>query len=233
MSDNEAAIDLEIRAVLTGKVQAFGPDGVPSAIAKNAVSGAVAFDEFGLVSDEQGDLSVHGGVDKALHHYPFEYYERWRALLAAASAGKHPNLSHPGAFGENLSTLGLQTGDVCVGDIFELGSGVVQVSQGRTPCWKLNERFQTPSMVKMVISSGMTGWYYRVLQPGAVQSGDRLVLKERMAAAWPLMRLAALMSDRSFDLELVEEVAGFPFLSESWRQKLLKRLAKGSERREP
>src|SRR5690606_15630671 len=155
--------------------------GSRSAIAKTPRSGPVRIGELGLDGDEQGDRRVHGGVDKAVHHYPFEHYARWRAEL-----GPLPVLAAPGAFGENLSSAGLDESNVCLGDRYALGSVVLEVSQGRQPCWKLNDRFGVRDMARRVQDTGRTGWYYRVLQPGVARAGDTLQLLERPCPDWPL-----------------------------------------------
>ena len=94
---------IPIRSVLIGRSQPFRGAAEPSAIAKTPVSGLVAVGRLGLAGDEQADLAVHGGVDKAIHHYPLDHYDWWRGQL-----GDHPLLAAPGAFGENISTLGLR-----------------------------------------------------------------------------------------------------------------------------
>src|SRR5690606_21570785 len=104
---------------------------------------------LGLEGDEQGDPRVHGGVDKAVHHYPFEHYAAWRAEL-----GDLPVLAAPGAFGENLCSTGLDEDSVCLADRYALGDAVLEVSQGRQPCWKLNDRFGVRDMARRVQDSG-------------------------------------------------------------------------------
>src|SRR5690606_10795759 len=132
---------VRIDALLTGIAVPYTRPGSRSAIAKTPRSGPVRIGELGLDGDEQGDRRVHGGVDKAVHHYPFEHYARWRAEL-----GPLPVLAAPGAFGENLSSAGLDESNVCLGDRYALGSVVLEVSQGRQPCWKLNDRFGVRDM---------------------------------------------------------------------------------------
>lgn len=220
-------IDVEIKAVLAGQVKPLGKRGVPSGMAKMPVSGAARYDEMGLVSDAQADLKAHGGVDKAIHHYPFDHYASWQAHMVddmADYAG--PDLSEPGAFGENISVAGLKESDVALGDIFKLGSGVVQIVQGRQPCWKLNERFGHRMMAKLVQQSGMTGWYYRVLEPGEVAAGDRLLLRERPAGEWRLNRITALLYDKTDDFKSLEALVALPFLAASWRRLMTRRLEK-------
>lgn len=133
-----------LNAVLTGKAVPFGRPDTLSAIGKHPVDAAIAIGPAGLEGDEQADRRNHGGPDKAIHHYPFDHYAAWRGDLPAHC----PLLESVGAFGENLSTLGLTEETVCIGDIFRIGTATVQVSQGRQPCWKLNHRFGVKDMAR-------------------------------------------------------------------------------------
>lgn len=136
-------------------------------------------------------------------------------------------LGAPGAFGENISTEGPTEAEVAVGDIFRLGTALVQVSQGRQPCWKLNRRFGVADMARRVQESGRTGWYYRVLQPGVVAPGDRLELVDRVAPEWTLGRLwHALYVDR-LNLGELQGIAGLDVLAEGWRRYAIRRLESG------
>ena len=166
----------EILAVLRGKVIPFRGD-EPSAIAKLPVADAVAVGPLGLAGDEQADRSVHGGIDKAIHHYPADHYDWWRGHL-----GDAPLLDAPGAFGENISTTGLDENSVFLGDRFRLGSALIEVTQARQPCWKLDHRFGAKGVMAAVVQTRRSGWYYRVLEPGTVRAGDDLELVER---PWP------------------------------------------------
>ena len=206
-------METEILAVLTGKARPFRGD-EPSAIAKLPVAGAVAVGAMGLADDEQADRTVHGGVDKAIHHYPTDHYDWWRAEL-----GDAPLLGAPGAFGENISTLGLDEQSVCLGDRFRLGTALIEVSQARQPCWKLDHRFGVKGVMAKVVASRRTGWYYRVLEPGTVQAGDHLILEDRPFADWPLASLFALLvggeaKTRLADLSALGHV---PALAETWK----------------
>ena len=210
---------VRIDALLTGIAVPYTRPGSRSAIAKTPRSGPVRIGELGLDGDEQGDRRVHGGVDKAVHHYPFEHYARWRAELGAL-----PVLAAPGAFGENLSSAGLDESGVCLGDRYALGSVVLEVSQGRQPCWKLNDRFGVRDMARRVQDTGRTGWYYRVLQPGVARAGDTLQLLERPCPDWPLHRLMRLLAERVLDPALLREALALPLVP-SWRTLLERRLA--------
>ncbi len=149
-----SAADLRIftvDAVLAGKVAPLGDEALnkTSAIAKTPVDGRVRLGETGLEGDQQAELKVHGGPEKALHHYPFDHYAVWRREWQAGVPGL-ARLDQAGAFGENISTSGLTETDVCVGDVYRIGSAIVQVSQPRQPCWKLNLRFARADMSRAV-----------------------------------------------------------------------------------
>lgn len=202
-----------ILAVLMGKAVAFRGD-EPSAIGKLPVADAVSVDAMGLVGDEQADRSVHGGIDKAIHHYPADHYYWWRGQLGAA-----PLLDAAGAFGENISTTGLDENSVFLGDRFRLGSALVEVTQARQPCWKLDHRFETKGVMAGVVKTRRSGWYYRVLEPGMVRAGDDLELVERPYPEWPLASLFGLLvggeaKDRLADLRALRDV---PVLAETWK----------------
>src|SRR5690606_10840801 len=210
---------IRIDALLTGAAVPYTRPSSRSGIAKSPRSGSVRIGELGLEGDEQGDLRVHGGVDKAVHHYPFDHYAAWRAEL-----GELPVLATPGAFGENISSRGLDEGTVCLGDRYALGSAVLEVSQGRQPCWKLNDRFGVRDMARRVQDTGRTGWYYRVLQPGSAQAGDALLLLDCTWPAGPLRRLMRLLADRVLDPVQLGAALELPLVP-SWRKLVERRLA--------
>jgi len=206
--------------VLCGQVQPLGTKGHSSGIAKAATEGPWQITRTGLIGDAQADLKNHGGPEKAVHHYPRDHYEVWRGEI-----GTHPLLDQPGAFGENISTTGWTEQSVHIGDIIRFGSALLQVSQGRQPCWKLNVRFGRDDVAYHTQSSGRTGWYYRVIEEGTAEPGDRLSLVERPRPEWPLSRLVALLyrdKDRYAELE---EMAAIPELANGWRTLAARRVA--------
>lgn len=209
-----------VLAVLTGRTAPLGH--TLSAIAKRPVSGPVFLGKCGLAEDQQADGRVHGGPEKALHHYALEHYGTWQRW----STGLSP-LPIPGAFGENLSTLGMTEADVCVGDIYRLGGSVIQVSQPRQPCWKLNLRFGIPDFARLVQDSGWTGWYYRVLEEGEIAAGDSIALLERPNASWPLRRLLAAWYQNPLDVPSLHAIAGLSGLTDRWRLAARRRLESG------
>jgi MOSC domain-containing protein YiiM len=174
-------------ALLAGTAQPFAR-GEQSAIAKAPIVGPVDIGLLGIAGDEQADQRVHGGPDKALHHYPADHYAHWGRL-----AVDHPLLNAPGAFGENISTWGLTEADVCIGDRIRLGSALLEVSQPRQPCWKQGQRMEWTTLPAMMVREGRSGWYYRVVEPGTAQAGDIVALAGRTHPNWSIARVFALL----------------------------------------
>ena len=214
-----------LRTVLTGRAQPYTRPGSRSAIAKQARSGPVAVGAEGLDGDEQGDLRVHGGPDKAVHCYAWPQYTPWREELAGHATAQ-ALLAQPGAFGENFSLDGVQEAQVCIADQWRIGSAVFEVSQGRQPCWKLNDRFQVPDMALRVQRSLRAGWYLRVLQPGTVQAGDTVWLLARPQPAWPIARLLEVIDRRDCTPATLREILALP-LPPSWQRLFQRRLDSG------
>lgn len=215
---------LTIEAVLVGRTAPLGPKGVPSGIAKSAVSGPVRVGPHGLDGDEQGDRRNHGGPEKALHHYARDHYDAWRRELPGPPA----QLAATGAFGENLSCSGLTEAEACVGDLWRAGTALLQVSQARQPCWKLNAHLGVADMARRVQASGRTGWYYRVIEPGVVRPGDELRLADRPRPDWPLARLLHAFYVDRMDRDALEGIAALDGLAVSWRELATRRLARGA-----
>jgi MOSC domain-containing protein YiiM len=207
--------------VLTGRVAPLGDRRELSGIDKRPRSGIVTIGTSGIIGDMQGDVKHHGGPEKAIHHYALDHYPAWKAELAGKSVCA---FDAPGAFGENFSTLGMTEADVNIGDSYSVGTAVIQVSQGRQPCWRLNVRFAVEDMALRVQRTGRTGWYYRVLKPGETSAGDTLELLARPNPDWPLSRLLHYLYVDRLNRETLDEIAALPFLSESWRKLAMQRL---------
>ena len=147
-----------------------------TAIHKTAVHGPVTVKALGLQGDEQADLSVHGGLEKAIYAYPAEHYAFWNeARLAAGVAGIDTELSH-GSIGENLTLNGLLESDVWVGDVLRFPNCVLRVEQPREPCYKFNAAMGFNTAVKTMAQSGFCGYYLSVDVPGTVQAGESFEL---------------------------------------------------------
>jgi MOSC domain-containing protein YiiM len=169
-------------------------DGEASAIAKQPLTGPVAITTLGLADDEQADKVHHGGPDMAVHLYPLDHHAFWRGEL-----GDNALLEEPGAFGSNLAVAGIAEADIAIGDTFRLGTALLQVSRPRQPCWKIEHRFGHKGMVKAILRTGRAGWYFRVLEEGAAQVGDRLEPVERSGNGWSVARTFAALWSPAFE----------------------------------
>ena len=145
---------------------------VTTGIFKESVSGRVRVRRLGLEGDKQADLTVHGGVEKAVYAYPSEHYEQWKVALGDQSLPW-------GMFGENLTTEGLLEQEVRLGDKFRINSATLMVTQPRFPCYKLEIKFGTMQMVRRFQESGRSGFYLAVLEEGDLDTGDRIDLIRR------------------------------------------------------
>jgi MOSC domain-containing protein YiiM len=145
---------------------------VLTAIHKQALAGQVAVKLLGLVGDEQADLSVHGGLDKAVYAYPSEHYAFWRQARADAGlAGIDDGLPW-GSLGENLSLVGLLEGNVWVGDVLQFAHCALRVTQPREPCYKFNAAMGFAHASKLMAQHGCCGFYLAVDVPGTLQAGE-------------------------------------------------------------
>ena len=171
----------------------------------------------GFEGDYQADKLHHGGPEKAVHHYPASHYAYWQQTL-----GSLPDFRNSSGFGENLTTDPLTEQDVCIGDIWQLDQAIVEVSQARQPCWKLNLRFARQGMARMVQDSRRTGWYYRVLEPGIVSLGDPFELLERHCPQWTVLEVTRARLNRRIEPARAAQLSALPELADGWRQAFAK-----------
>ena len=205
-----------IDALLTGTVRGFTLEGDTSAIAKQSVDGPRRIGFLGIEGDEQADLANHGGRDKAIHHYPRDHYAGWQGLL-----GDLPRLAAAGAFGENISTSGWNETDVCLGDRFRLGTALVEIAQGRQPCWKQSHHLSTNAVVKAMVATARTGWYYRVIEEGEVAAGDAIALVERPLPDWSVWRMFRLLigGGHRGEQAALHDLSTIALLADGWRDR--------------
>ena len=190
---------------------------VRTSIFKAPVPGRVRVSQLNLEGDQQSDLSVHGGIDKAVYAYPSEHYSFWRKEL--------PGMDLPwGVFGENLTTEGLLEEAVHIGDRFRVGSAEFAVTQPRMPCFKLGIRFDRPDIVKRFLQSGRSGFYFAVLKEGEVTAGDSIELLKGDEHGVTVADIVNLYGRDAANRELLRRVSELPSLPESWRDYFRKRL---------
>ena len=150
---------------------------VKTGIHKQSVVGAVQVARMGLQGDEQADLSLHGGLDKAVYAYPVEHYAFWQARRGASLKCNVADVALvPGAMGENLTLAGLLETEVWIGDRLHVGSAVLQVSEPRNPCFKFTAKMGLPHASTLMVQSGFSGFYLRVAEAGAITAGDAIRL---------------------------------------------------------
>jgi MOSC domain-containing protein YiiM len=193
---------------------------IRTSIFKSPVTGRVPVRKLNLNGDQQSDLKVHGGVDKAVYVYPSEHYAFWRDEL--------PNLDLPwGAFGENFTTEGaLDDKTVHIGDRFRIGSAQFVVTQPRMPCFKLGIRFGRADIIKRFLHSGRNGFYFAVVQEGEVGAGDSIELLIRDDNAVTVADIVQLYTADAANQDLLARVSELAALPESWRGYFRKRLWK-------
>jgi MOSC domain-containing protein YiiM len=148
--------------------------------------------------------------------YPAEHYRYWHRVLGRPL--------RPGAFGENLPVEGLHERDAHLGDTFEVGSAVVQVSMPRRPCFKIGLVHGRQNLPLLVQSTGRTGFYLRVLQPGQIAAGDRLVLLDRPAASLPVTEVNRVVNVDKHDLSAARRLVECDHVPQRWREALERRL---------
>lgn len=202
--------DIQLLSVQTGRIAPLGPDAVPSAFVKTTREDSVAVTPLGLQGDEQADHDVHGGPEKAVYGYAASHYPAWAKLFPALAF-------NGGAMGENLTITGLDEQDICVGDVHNIGSSLLQVCQPRQPCFKFALRHGNKLLPKAMVKNGFSGWYYRVLQTGFVKAGDTLSLYDRPNPDFPFTRLIEIIYHGEVTKDELRRMSEMPGLAGQWR----------------
>lgn len=207
----------KVRRVRTGKVvtQQWSGREISTGAAKTPRDGRVPVSREGLDGDAQGNLKVHGGPNKAICCYPFEFIGQWRADGIALPEG---------ALFENLTLEGLTDQRVYLGDIFQLDDLLVQVTQPRRPCSTVSARWSMRQLPQLMQTRNRTGFYFRVLEPGTVAKGDTLRLIERLDGAVSVAETNRIMNVDRADTAGIKRLLAAPELPERWRGMLERRL---------
>ena len=199
-------------SIQTGRIAPLGPDGVPSGFVKTAIGGPVEVGTLGLVGDEQADLSVHGGPEKAVYAYPEAHYRDW-----IDDYPHHAARFVAGGVGENLTVADWTEADLCVGDIHAVGTARLQVCQPRQPCFKFALRFGDKLLPKAMVQNGRAGWYYRVIQPGTIQAGDAIAVVDRPNPDFGFERLVQIANFHDASRGELEAMAAMTGLASGLR----------------
>lgn len=209
----------KITGLYIGKIEHKWEDNTTTAIDKKATLNVLDISFIGFKEDEQADISVHGGPEKAIHHYASDHMVFWRNMFP-----DHADKFVAGCFGENISTNGITEHNICIGDILKLGTATVEVCQGRQPCWKLSEHLGILPLAMQFQKTGRTGWYYRVLEEGKAGAGDEIKVIERPQPNWSLERLITARFNPQLDIKTAEEICALSALSQSWREAFEKKI---------
>lgn len=203
-------VGLPRRVVFNGQV-------VTTGIFKEPTDGHVMIRRLNLDGDKQADLTVHGGVDKAVYSYAAEHYDYWR--------GELPPMDLPwGMFGENFTTQGLLEDNVNIGDTLQVGSAKLMVTQPRMPCYKLGVRFGRMDIVRRFMASGRPGIYCKVLEEGEVVKGDKINIISKDKNNITVIDIVRMYNRDHRDIEIMKRAIKIGALPEGWKYEFLQRI---------
>ncbi|HKB64668.1 MAG TPA: MOSC domain-containing protein [Pyrinomonadaceae bacterium] len=192
---------------------------VTTGIFKDPKQGPVMLRTLNLDGDRQADLTVHGGVSKAVYGYPVEHYEFWRREL--------PDMELPfGMFGENFTTEGLFEDSLNVGDRFRIGEAELMVTEPRLPCYKLRIKFGRTDILRRFLHSRRTGFYFAVVKEGEVEAGDEFELLSRDSNDITIADITRLYAFEKDDVDTLRRAVNLEALSDSWREYFQKQIHK-------
>jgi MOSC domain-containing protein YiiM len=195
---------------------------VTTGIFKEPVQGRVMLRKLNLHGDQQADLTVHGGVSKAVYLYPSEHYGYWRT--------EFPGMDLPwGMFGENFTTEGLLEKGVYIGDRFRIGETEVMVTEPRMPCYKLGIKFGRADIIKRFLASRRTGFYFAVMREGMVSAGDAVELVGQEQQGTSVADITRLYSFDKDDVKSLRQAIQVEALPESWKGYFRHQLEKQTE----
>lgn len=209
---------MKIIGLYQAKVTRIGPKNELTGIYKYPINSAIV-DELGIQGDTQVDKRYHGGPERALHQYALSSYEK---IIKG-----YPLLHRkacPGSMGENISVTSMNEQNVCIGDIYQMGNIKIQVSGPRMPCYKIAAKFRTPNLDKFIAKHAIHGWYYRIVQKGALSLTDKVTLLERPNPNMTITRFLQIVRDKMSEQISISQAANAQDLDPEWRTKLLKRL---------
>jgi MOSC domain-containing protein YiiM len=167
-----------------------------------------------ISGDQVANPEYHGGAERVVCVYPFEHYEHWESVFGKPLT--------PSAFGENLTLIGMKEDQVCIGDVFQIGEAVLQVSQGRYPCSTINKRNNNNLLLKRIVETGYTGYFFRVLEEGKITANAQIIKLVSHPEQITVSSIHHLyFHDPSPSVELIEKIVGIEELAHQWRTYLL------------
>ncbi|MGQ8365552.1 MOSC domain-containing protein [Glaciecola sp. 1036] len=214
---------MQVTHLFAGKPQPFGPKGSPSSIIKQAYQ-QLHVEKEGAVEDEQGNKQLHGGPEMAFHQYSTLGYE-----ILQSAFPEHASKMQIGTIGENISIPDMHEENVFIGDVYTMGSLVLQVSSPRAPCAKINHRYDVKKVDSFILEQGNTGWYFRVLEPGTVAIGDTVNLSHReqqTCSVKDIMFMTKPPKGVEYSVQDIQKAATLSSLAPEWQGKLNRILKK-------
>lgn len=214
---------MQLEYIFVGKpVEAeFNGKTIKTSIYKNKIEGVVRVSKTNIEGDQQADLTVHGGEDKAVYAYPIEHYDFWKK--------KRSDLKFsPGVFGENLSVSGMDE-QICIGDTFQIGEVVVSVTTPRMPCFKLGIKMKDPSFIKDFMNAQKNGFYFKVLEEGEIASGNVIDKLGDDGHQLTVLEVVQLYTTKKEDTVLLQKAVDSPSLPADWKDYFEVRLRKLQE----
>lgn len=188
----------------------FKGEVITTGIFKKPVKGRIKLMKLNLDGDRQADLTVHGGIDKAIYAYPSEHYQYWQREL--------PDMAFSwGMFGENFTTAGLDEDSVNIGDKFQVGTSRLIATQPRMPCYKLGIKFGRTDVIRKFLISRRPGIYFKVLSEGEVGAGDEIKLFSRNKTNVTINDIVRLYVQDKNDVETMKRAMSIESLPKGWK----------------
>ncbi len=188
-----------------------------SASFKDVVNGEVWVGKLGIIGDEVADKVHHGGLDKAVFANSYQNYPHWKEFLKVSDIPF-------GALAENLTVSKLHESNVCLGDIHKIGNVLLQVSQPRKPCWKISRRWNNKEFTNEIYTSGLTGWYYRVLEEGTIKPNDTVSIMAKNSQEISILEANKAYENPSKYYKTLEKILKITSLALSYESSIIKRL---------
>jgi MOSC domain-containing protein YiiM len=203
---------MKLVSLNVGRPQEFNWMGktVRTSIFKTPVTDRRKVSFLNIEGDEQSDLNVHGGINKAVYAYDISHYDHWKNIL------QREDWQH-GMFGENLTTSGLVDEEVKIGDIYQIGTAKLQVIQPRFPCFKLNIRFGLPNMIERFMEEKRNGIYFKVFEEGTIQVNDEIKLVQPSPFNVTIPEYVDCYYSKGSDKSVLQKLLSIPDLPERHR----------------
>lgn len=216
----------KIVSVQIGKVKSYGNKDSKeflekyweSASFKEVADGKIFVGKTGLEGDEVADKIHHGGVEKAVFANSYENYGEWARFLGLESIPF-------GALGENLTISGLHESSVCLGDVHKIGSALLQVSQPRKPCWKIAKMWSNKKFTDEIYTTGLTGWYYRVVEEGFVEAGDEVSVVSQDESKVSILDANMAFANPIKHRDILEKIANISSIALSYKISVTNRIS--------